>query len=223
MNQFNYFTEIEETFLRRRGKNLLLSPLDWALMESWKEREVPLHIVLRAIEQVFDKHDAQPTRKRTIKSLSYCKEEVEAQYAEWLEMQAGRSADAEDGAGDDSMSPARIAAHINDRRETLKALTFTTDGALRDALERVVARLSAVAEAGDDAEKAEATLGKLDDIIDEVLIEGAAPAIVEEVERQFDSYREKMDSESYQRTVRLMLLKRLRAESGIPRLSLFYL
>jgi len=89
LNYYNYFTEIEETFVKRRGKSLLLSPLDWALIESWQEREVPLSIVLRAIEKVFDTVDAQPNRKRSIKSIAYCKEEVEAQFAEWLETQTG--------------------------------------------------------------------------------------------------------------------------------------
>ena len=89
MNYFNYFSEIEELFVRRRGRNLLLSPLDWALIETWQEREVPLHIILRSIERVFDGVDKQPARKRTVKSLLYCKEEIEAQYAEWLERQVG--------------------------------------------------------------------------------------------------------------------------------------
>ena len=89
MNYYNYFTEIEETFIRRRGKNLLLSPLDWALIESWQERQLPLHIILRGIEKVFDLIDKQPNRKRSVKSLLYCKEEIEAQFAEWLESQVG--------------------------------------------------------------------------------------------------------------------------------------
>ena len=43
INYFNYFTEIEEHFQRARGTGLfLLSPLDWALIESWKNAEVPL-------------------------------------------------------------------------------------------------------------------------------------------------------------------------------------
>ena len=83
MNYYNYFTEIEDAFIRRRGKNLLLSPLDWALIEGWQERGVPLHVVLRAIETVFDGYDRQPNQNRTIKSLFYCREEVEAQYVEW--------------------------------------------------------------------------------------------------------------------------------------------
>ena len=93
MNYFNYFSEIEETFIRRRGRNLLLSPLDWALIETWQERGIPLHIILRGIENVFDAHDKNPNKRRTIKSLSYCKEEIEAQYAEWLEMQVGKNGD----------------------------------------------------------------------------------------------------------------------------------
>ena len=82
MNYFNYFTEIEDTFVRRRGKHLFLSPMDWALMETWKQQGIPLHIVLRGIERSFDSFESRP-RKRTVKSLLYCQEEVEAQYAEW--------------------------------------------------------------------------------------------------------------------------------------------
>lgn len=90
MNYFNYFTEIEDTFIRRRGKSLLLSPLDWALIEGWKRRGVPLYVALRAIEKSFDSHESKP-RKRSVKSLFYCEEEVAAQFADWLESQRGAS------------------------------------------------------------------------------------------------------------------------------------
>ena len=91
LNYFNYFTEIEDAFVRRRGKHLLLSPMDWALIESWKEMNVPLHIALRGIEKSFDSWESKP-RKRSVKSLLYCQEEVEAQFAEWLESRLGASA-----------------------------------------------------------------------------------------------------------------------------------
>src|SRR5687768_2559725 len=93
LNYFNYFTEIEDVFIRRRGKHLLLSPMDWALIESWKEMGVPLHVALRGVEKSFDSHEAKP-RKRSVKSLMYCQEEVEAQFAEWLESQTGARRDA---------------------------------------------------------------------------------------------------------------------------------
>src|ERR671932_2711330 len=88
MNYFNYFTEIEDTFIRRRGRSLLLSPMDWALIESWKEMGIPLHVALRGIERAFDSYEARP-RKRSVKSLFYCQEEVEAQFAEWLQSRHG--------------------------------------------------------------------------------------------------------------------------------------
>ena len=88
LNYFNYFTEIEETFTRRRGRHLLLSPTDWALIESWKTMGVPLHIALRGITQAFDSYEAKP-RRRAIKTLFYCQEEVEAQFDEWRAAQQG--------------------------------------------------------------------------------------------------------------------------------------
>ncbi|MDQ3907827.1 MAG: hypothetical protein M3268_05735, partial [Acidobacteriota bacterium] len=95
MNYFNYFTEIEDAFIRRRGRHLLLSPMDWALIESWKEMGVPLHVALRGIEKSFDSFESKP-RRRTVKSLLYCQEEVEAQFAEWRERQTGAHASDEE-------------------------------------------------------------------------------------------------------------------------------
>src|SRR5919112_2801081 len=94
LNYFNYFTEIEEAFIRRRGKHLLVSPLDWSLMESWKKMGIPLHVVLRGIEKAFDSYESRP-RNRSVKTLYYCQEEVEAQFKEWLELKAGAHAPAD--------------------------------------------------------------------------------------------------------------------------------
>ena len=109
MNYFNYYTEIEDTFVRRRGKHLLLSPLDWALIESWKTMGVPLHVALRGIEKSFDSHAAKP-RKRSVKSLMYCQEEVEAQFADWLEMQRGAAVTAGESVSADGAAAADAGA-----------------------------------------------------------------------------------------------------------------
>jgi len=53
-NYFNYFTEIEEHFQSRRGTGLILSTLDWALIETWKVAGIPLEAVLRGIDTTFD-------------------------------------------------------------------------------------------------------------------------------------------------------------------------
>ena len=72
-------------------------------METWKQQGIPLHIVLRGVEKSFDSFEARP-RKRTVKSLVYCQEEVEAQYAEWLESQTGAAATDENGVFSESGS-----------------------------------------------------------------------------------------------------------------------
>src|SRR5260370_34691181 len=91
---FSYSTEIEDAFIRRRGKHVHLCPLDWAIMDVWKERGIPLHIVLRGIEHWFDSYESRKP-KRTVNTLLYCQEEVEAQYAEWLESRVGSHEESE--------------------------------------------------------------------------------------------------------------------------------
>ena len=236
MNYYNYFTEIEETFIRRRGKNLLLSPLDWALIESWQEREVPLHIILRGIEKVFDLIDKQPNRKRTVKSLLYCKEEIEAQFAEWLESQVGSSqvsgsefqvpsSSAENqSAKSELFSDEAIKQHLETVAADFEAAQETAVGDWRETLERVLIRLTELAGSGLSAEKLEESLEKLDALIDESLLKNSATeALKTETEKNLASYRDKMEKDVFQRTFDLMLLKKLREQSKVPRLSLFYL
>ena len=128
MNYFNYFTEIEDAFVRRRGKHLFLSPLDWALMETWKQQGIPLHIVLRGVERSFDSYEARP-RKRSVKSLLYCQEEVEAQYAEWVEARVGASSSADVAETDSTpFSAAAIDEHLKHCRNALASYEHNPSG-----------------------------------------------------------------------------------------------
>jgi hypothetical protein len=77
LNYFNYFTEIEEHFQRARGTSLfLLSPLDWALVESWKNSEVPLEAVLRGIEIAFENWRGRRVKTQMVNSLAFCAQAV---------------------------------------------------------------------------------------------------------------------------------------------------
>jgi hypothetical protein len=198
LNYFNYFTEIEEAFIRRRGKHLLVSPLDWSLMESWKAMGIPLHVVLRGIEKSFDSYESRP-RNRSVKTLFYCQEEVEAQFAEWLESQTGAHGGAEgaaeavpavEGGGGASVAAADegrglpfpravIAAHLADcRSELARALEKRSAGgaedAVTEALGRASARLGELASdferaARPDAELLESSLADLESLLDRAL------------------------------------------------------
>lgn len=245
MNYFNYFTEIEDTFIRRRARHLLLSPLDWALIESWKEMDVPLHVALRGIEKAFDSWESKP-RKRSVKSLLYCQEEVEAQFAEWRESRVGaadeRTEEAENGAAraskTDSLpfSRAAILDHLNRGRSSLSELCDDRKKVgkddLSDALERAVALLSELeqdfAAAGlPDTQRLEQSLSGVERLLSDAIRSVASTeqiaAIEGEVKEQLKPYRKQMDAAMYQQTFDNLLLKRLREQFGIPRLSLFYL
>jgi hypothetical protein len=201
---------------------------------------VPLHIVLRGIERVFDTIDKQPHRKRSVKSLFYCKEEIEAQFAEWLETQVGKnggevsspmsqvpSPDGEaDSASGELFSKSAIDEHLeNVSADLARAVERAGDDAeLRESFERVLNRLRELSGKFETAEKLEESLEKLDALLDESLLKlPSAAALNAETERSLASYRGKMEPDVYQRTRDLMILKKLREEAEIPRLSLFYL
>ena len=222
MNYFNYFTEIEDTFIRRRAKNLFLSPLDWALIEQWQDRGIPLHIVIRSVESVFDVFDKQPAGTRTIKSLFYCREEVEVQHAEWLKSQVGKSSESD---AEPAFAPDAVAAHINDAIASLKT---NQPGSLSEDIGRAVERLQELAgNLTGDAETVDATLGDIEKLLDRAMLSNwesvHLKAVEKEVAGQLRGYKTDMEPDAYKNTFELMLLKRLREEAGIPRLGLFYL
>lgn len=230
LNYYNYFTEIEETFIRRRGRNLLLSPLDWALIETWQERNVPLHIILRGIEKVFDGVDAAPPqRRRNVKSLMYCREEIEAQYADWLERQTGKpdkKAVSDAAQKNGFFTRETVSEHLENAVEALKNSGKTA--LRRESFQRAIARLEELKiNLTDDYEKTEEVLTGIENFLNDELKRGAGAAHLNQVEKdaekQLSAYKNKMEKEVYEKTFDLIVLKRLREEAGIPRLSLFSL
>ena len=209
--------------MRRRGKNLLLSPIDWAMIEGWQERGVPLHVVIRGIETVFDGFEKNPS-PRTIKGLLYCREEIEAQYQEWL---AGRTGDSAAPAESVSSNFDRdaVRSHIERAISMLRSLKAPV---LREAIDRACGRLGELAgDLSDDFETVDKSLCDVENLLDNALLNASEPLYLRKVEddisSQLRAYKNGMDPESYNKTFRLMQLKRLRDDAGIPRLSLFYL
>ena len=89
-NYFNYFTEIEEYFWKKRGAHLLVSPLDWAIMEAWQKAEVPLEAVLKGIDRAFESYGrSRRGAGKPLKSLAYCTDAVLDAAIETQEAAAG--------------------------------------------------------------------------------------------------------------------------------------
>ena len=236
MNYFNYFTEIEDTFVRRRGKHLFLSPMDWALMETWKQEGIPLHIVLRGIERSFDSFESRP-RKRTVKSLLYCQEEVEAQYAEWIEARVGASSSTTDVSDLDKtpFSVEAIKEHLESSRNALVQLAEARRQKQEDDLSEAMARAAALlgeieqdlaTGAPLDTRKLEDSLTGLERLLNDSMLAVASASELETqraaVKDQLKPYRNQMETAVYNQTFNNLLLKRLREQFAVPRLSLFY-
>lgn len=235
MNYFNYFTEIEDAFVRRRGKHLFLSPMDWALMETWKQQGIPLHIVLRGVEKSFDSYEAKP-RKRTVKTLLYCQEEVEAQFAEWVESHVGAAADSAEPETESDKTPfsfAAVAEHLERSRKALSELakSRTQKDDLSETLARAVALLVDIekdftSSTTLDTRKLEDSLTGLERMLNDSMFSVASSTALDElrngIKEQLKPYRSQMEPAVYKQTFENLLLKRLREQFGMPRLSLFY-
>ncbi len=213
----------------------MLSPMDWALIESWKERGVPLHVALRGIEHAFDSYEAKK-HKRTIKTLLYCQEEVEAQYAEWLESRVG-SHDEETDVDDPKTAFPRstVISHLDRSLEEFAGLTnqhAQQQDELSEALERAAKLLREVSDdyksaAHPDARKLEESLTGIERLLDDAMrtaIDPGALKLVEaEIDAQIKPYKRHMDKIALAQTRDNLLRKRLREHFGVPRLSLFFL
>jgi hypothetical protein len=235
LNYFNYFTEIEDTFVRRRGKHLFLSPMDWALMETWKQQGIPLHIVLRGIEKSFDSFESRP-RKRTVKSLLYCQEEVEAQYAEWNDARVGASSANDQLAADKTpFSLEAISEHLQRSRDSLLETAASRRQKQEDDLSEAMTRAAMLlndieqdlaAGATLDTRKLEDSLGGLERLLNNSMFAVASTDELEAqktaVKEQLKPYRNHMETAVYNQTFNNLLLKRLREQFAVPRLSLFY-
>ena len=247
LNYFNYFTEVEEEFVRRRGKPMLVSPLDWALIESWKSAGIPLHVVLRAINRSFDAYDARPRRYRKVNSIFYCQQEVEVSFAEYRLAQVG-------GGPSSNVTDQEAAATGGDRREVepfpkpvlLDFLSRSDDelraaatlagecgrGEVESAIGRARARLAEIRGEVEALTRANAEAIEHDlDGIDRMLLASARRAIGDDglarlrevAEAQLQAYRKKMDKAIYDQTLENFVACRLRESNNLPRLSLFYL
>jgi hypothetical protein len=231
VNYFNYFTEIEDAFVRRRGKHLFLSPMDWALMETWKQQGIPLHIVLRGVERSFDSFESRP-RKRTVKSLLYCQEEVEAQYDEWMESRVGSS----QGSAEDDKTPfsfAAVSEHLQRCRSSLSELANSRkpEDDLSEALARAAALLGDIQNdftSGStlDTRKLEDSLTALERMLNDSMLSvvnaEALAGLKATVKDQLKPYRAHMEAAVYNQTFDNLLLKSVREQFALPRLSLFY-
>jgi hypothetical protein len=214
INYFNYFTEIEEHFQRARGTSLfLLSPLDWALIETWKNSEIPLEAVLRGIDAAFEKYHARKQKTQRVNSLAFCAQAVLTE----AQLSAGGTVPREEAA---SPFP----------EKDVQRYLLNNAAALRkdEAFESIALRLEQLAESScKDLEPLEQELTVLEQRLIALLrsrqTDEAALQTKRDLEAQLRPYRGKMTAPQLAMLEAQYLERSLLESSGLPRLSLFYL
>ncbi len=231
-NYFNYFTEIEERFLQRRGSLLLLSTLDWALIEAWREAGLPLAAVLRGIDAAFDKHDARlakaKSKLRKVNSLAWCAQEVMAAAEQMVEAATGTASAKESHESGFEAEP--VAKFLEANATALDAVKLDApadavahESALR--LREMAAELRAHPETS--LEELDRNLTVLEEKIFAALMTAAPEQELVQLREQADHelapYRSRMQAVQIKQIQQQFLHKRLFEARGLPRLSLFYM
>jgi len=227
-NYFNYFTEIEEHFQRRRGTVLLLSTLDWSLIETWKDAGIPLEAVLRGIDAAFDSWERRPSKTRKVNSLAYCAQQVLAAVEDAKESEVGTERVEDGGSG---FEPAAITAFLE--RCAVDLEKANVPGAAQELKQETILTLRKLS--ADVV--ASGQTGRLEDIdrrltvMEEKLFAAllaATPdekvvAVRSDADRELAPYRRKMPGAQIDQLLKQYLQKRLFEQCKLPRLSLFYM
>lgn len=242
-NYFNYFTEIEERFQQRRGSILLLSTLDWALIEIWREAGIPLDAVLRGIDSAFDKYEQRQKkgRMRRINGLAWCAQAVMEAAEELREASTG-SASTATATSASGFEGARVADHLEAAAHALDKSPIAADACRETAsrLRELAAEARHRPASGDGAEenasaqKPAAELESLErvlTVLEEKLfaaLTAAAPeellvALKEHAARELAPYRSRMGAVQLRQVERQFVQKQMLAQYNLPRLSLFYM
>ena len=233
-NYFNYFTEIEEYFWRKRGAHLLVSPLDWAIMETWQKAGVPMEAVLKGIDRAFESYGrSRRGAGKPLKSLAYCTDAVLQAAEDALEAAAG-SAPKNGREVKEPFPREELKAYLARNAVKVAAAARKDEGRNPE----MAARLAEVAEsvrgsallldspAKLDFEDLERRLTVLDDKISALVMTHATEDLLlrirREVDGQLSAYRRKMKAEQLALVEKKYTQKRLLEEFGLPRLSLYY-
>ena len=234
-NYFNYFTEIEEHFWKKRGAHLLVSPLDWAIMETWQKAGVPLEAALKGIDRAFESYGrSRRGAGKPLKSLAYCTDAV----LEAAEEQKEAAAGAETAARPEPKEPfsrEELRAYFRRNAEMLRKgaeAPQVAESELRGILQRAAESLTSAdtlldAPGSLDLEDLERRMTVLDEKIHAAMLSHASEELMLKIHREVDSqlamYRRKMKGEQLALVEKQYVQKRLLDEYTLRRLSLYYL
>ncbi len=245
MNYYNYFTEVEEHFVRRRGKHMFVSPLDWSLIATWRESGVPLNVALRGIDKAMDTYQNRPRRSsERLSTLFYCHDSVMAEFAAYLESHVGEgtaesqqtAAGSPQDEGKEAEGPDKetLIQFLDARLKEIERLQEKLHGRepALEAVQRVKARLMEImaelrVATQPDAEALERDLGILEELLVTqlrlFLPEGRLADWEQEAKTDLKVYRKRLPRETYQKILENFIRAKTHRFFDVGELSLFLL
>jgi hypothetical protein len=232
-NYFNYFTEIEERFLRRRGAGLLLSTLDWALIETWKDAGIPLEAALRGIDEAFDRYEQRPSKTKKVNSLAYCSQLVLSAAEDMKEAAVGAGEEtALRSTGGHGFEAETVAAFLRRNAELLESAKLPSAGEVSALAHQTATTLRQLSDGLENKNTArledlERRLTVMEEKLFALLLASTSDeevvAVREEADRDLMPYRSKMSAAQISQLQQQYVHKRLLDKYKLPRLSLFYM
>jgi hypothetical protein len=217
----DYYSAVEKHFILCRGSPLFVAPKDWQLIHDWHERPIPLRVVKAGVDRAFDKRKSS----RRVRSLSYCRQSVEAEYRRHLEVIAGTAAD-DPSRGDETRE---FLVRLEGKLRVAAETSMTKRPRLAEAIQECARRIVGLVEelVAVEGQELEHELERLDEGLFEIaessLDEEQRRRCRAEAEHSLRDYKDRMPDEVYTSAVTSAYRKRVRALLGLPALSLFYL
>lgn len=242
MNYYNYFTEVEEHFVRRRGKHLLVSPLDWSLIASWRASGVPLNVALRGIDIAVDTYLTKHRPGEKLSTIAYCHDTVMREYARHLESHVGEASapgqeesenKAEPAAVSDGPDKNAVLGLISARVREIKTAREKQSGLEScDAIDRVLSRLEEIGRHLESDQEIDFEALERDlEIVDEIFVEGLQPAISaeqlavweQEAKKELKIYKKRLPKDVFQKIRRNYMRQKIHKAFHVGELSVFHL
>ena len=237
-NYFNYFSEIEERFLQRRGGGLLLSTLDWALIETWKDAGIPLEAVLRGIDEAFDRYNQKPSKTKKVNGLAYCSQLVLTAAEDMKEAAVGSSSEDTEqlpkSRAGQGFEPEVVGAFLRRNADLLQAAKLPAGSGVsaHTVAQEGAATLRQLADeigkkSAPRLEDLERRLTVMEEKLFAALLASTSDddlvAVRAEADRDLIPYRRKMSGAQIEQLQKQYVHKRLLEKYRLPRLSLFYM
>jgi hypothetical protein len=201
-----YFQTIARFFFEQRGSPFFLSSKELDVIADWREKRIPVQVVLEGIRDCFTFDRRKPGRKNKIHSLVFCRSFVLRAYESYKERRVGGGlkSDAEEGRKKQLVKA--VERFLNTCPEEVSEL--------RNMFSEVKEMLSQ----GFDEESLEQIEKDVERLLFRIAPDSEKMEIRNEVKEE---YADKKGQE-HARIFELKIIKHMRDKYKIPHISLYY-